>query len=88
MICWPFFAEQKTNCRYACTEWETGLEIEGEVTREKVAKLVKVLMEGEKGKEMGKKALGWKEKARLAVKPGGSSYQNLEFLINEILLKK
>ncbi|XP_022861223.1 7-deoxyloganetin glucosyltransferase-like [Olea europaea var. sylvestris] len=88
MICWPFFAEQQTNCRYACTEWETGLEIEGEVTREKVAKLVKILMEGEKGKEMGKKALEWKEKARLAVKPGGSSYQNLEFLINEILLKK
>ncbi|CAI9765374.1 unnamed protein product [Fraxinus pennsylvanica] len=87
MICWPFFAEQQTNCRYVCTEWETGLEIEGEVTREKVAKLVKVLMEGEKGKEMGKRALKWKEKARLAVKPGGSSYQNLEFLINEILLK-
>ncbi|CAI9770069.1 unnamed protein product [Fraxinus pennsylvanica] len=72
MICWPFFAEQQTNCRYACPKWEIGLEIEGDVTREKVAKLVKILMEGEKGKEMGKKALEWKEKARLAAKPGGS----------------
>ncbi|CAI9770068.1 unnamed protein product [Fraxinus pennsylvanica] len=72
MICWPFFVEQQTNCRYAFTKWEIGLEIGGDVTREKVAKLVKILMEGEKGKEMGKKALEWKEKARLAVKPGGS----------------
>ncbi|EYU18466.1 hypothetical protein ABFS82_02G058400 [Erythranthe guttata] len=87
MICWPFFAEQQTNCRYACTDWGTGLEIEGEVEREKVANLVRVLMEGEKGKEMRKNALEWKEKAQLAAKPGGSSYKNLEFLINEILLK-
>ncbi|XP_073022048.1 7-deoxyloganetin glucosyltransferase-like [Primulina eburnea] len=87
MICWPFFAEQQTNCRYACTEWEIGLEIEGDVEREKVANLVKVLMEGEKGKEMRKKALEWKDKAQLAAKPGGSSYNNFEVLVNEILLK-
>ncbi|XP_073048582.1 7-deoxyloganetin glucosyltransferase-like [Primulina eburnea] len=87
MICWPFFAEQQMNCRYACTEWEIGLEIEGDVEREKVANLVKVLIDGEKGKEMRKKALEWKDKAQLAAKPGGSSYRNLEVLINEILLK-
>ncbi|XP_075520759.1 7-deoxyloganetin glucosyltransferase-like [Primulina tabacum] len=87
MICWPFFAEQQTNCRYACTEWEIGLEIEGDVEREKVANLVKVLMEGEKGKQMRKKALEWKDKAQLAAKPGGSSYHNFEVLVNEILLK-
>ncbi|XP_054804968.1 linamarin synthase 1-like isoform X2 [Prosopis cineraria] len=26
MICWPFFAEQQTNCRYACTHWKIGME--------------------------------------------------------------
>nr|AYC63483.1 UDP-glycosyltransferase [Scoparia dulcis] len=87
MICWPFFAEQQTNCRYACRDWEMGLEIEGEVQREKVADLVKVMMEGEKGKELRKKALQWKDKAQAAAKPGGSSHHNLEFLINEFLLK-
>ncbi|GFP86765.1 7-deoxyloganetin glucosyltransferase [Phtheirospermum japonicum] len=87
MICWPFFAEQQTNCRYVCKDWEMGLEIEGEVRREKVSELVKVLMEGEKGKEMRKKALEWKNKAQLAAKESGSSYLNLELLINEILLK-
>ncbi|KAL0335105.1 UNVERIFIED_CONTAM: 7-deoxyloganetin glucosyltransferase [Sesamum radiatum] len=87
MICWPFFAEQQTNCRYVCRDWAMGLEIEGEVERETVGELVKVLMEGEKGKEMRKQALEWKDKAQAAAKPGGSSYHNLEFLINEILLK-
>ncbi|KAL0422394.1 UNVERIFIED_CONTAM: 7-deoxyloganetin glucosyltransferase [Sesamum latifolium] len=87
MISWPFFAEQQTNCRYVCTDWAMGLELEGEVEREKVGELVKVLMEGEKGKEMRKKALEWKDKAQAAAKPGGSSYHNLEFLVNEMLLK-
>ncbi|XP_057804004.1 7-deoxyloganetin glucosyltransferase-like [Salvia miltiorrhiza] len=87
MICWPFFAEQQTNCRYACTDWGVGVEIEGEVVREKVAEVVKVLMEGEKGKEMRKKALEWKHKAHAAVEAGGSSHRNFDFLINHILLK-
>ncbi|KAG8368656.1 hypothetical protein BUALT_Bualt15G0068200 [Buddleja alternifolia] len=86
MVCWPFFAEQQTNCRYACTKWEIGVEIEGDVTRGKVEKMVKVMMDGEKGKEMRKKALEWKDKARLAAKIGGSSYHNLEKLIDETLL--
>ncbi|CAA0842333.1 UDP-glycosyltransferase 85A2 [Striga hermonthica] len=81
MISWPFFAEQQTNCRYVCRDWGMGVEIEGEVRRDKVAELVKVLMEGEKGKEMRKRAAGWKEKARLAVGPDGSSYKNLESVV-------
>ncbi|CAA0807337.1 UDP-glycosyltransferase 85A2 [Striga hermonthica] len=87
MISWPFFAEQQTNCRYVCRDWGMGVEIEGEVRREKVAELVKLLMEGEKGKEMRKKAAEWKEKARSAAWPGGSSYENLELLIDDVLLK-
>ncbi|KAI3445744.1 hypothetical protein Pfo_002409 [Paulownia fortunei] len=86
MVCWPFFAEQQTNCRYACTTWEIGVEIEGDVTRGKVEKMVRLMMEGEKGKEMRKKALEWKQKSHLAAKPGGSSYRNLEKLINGTLL--
>ncbi|CDO97432.1 unnamed protein product [Coffea canephora] len=87
MICWPFFAEQQTNCRYACSTWENGVEIDSNATREKVAESVKEMMEGEKGRNMRAKALEWKEKARLATKPGGSSYQNLEKLIRNTLLE-
>jgi hypothetical protein len=27
MLCWPFFSEQVTNCRYACDEWGVELEV-------------------------------------------------------------
>ncbi|KAL2977556.1 hypothetical protein AAZX31_13G073800 [Glycine max] len=60
MICWPFFAEQQTNCWFCCKEWGIGLEIE-DVERDKIESLVRELMDGEKGKEMKEKALQWKE---------------------------
>ncbi|KAL6964267.1 7-deoxyloganetin glucosyltransferase [Sarracenia purpurea var. burkii] len=88
VICWPFFAEQQTNCWCSCTEWGIGLEIDNDVKREEVEKLVRELMEGEKGKEMKRKAVGWKKAAEEAAGPGGSSYINLEKLIGEVLLKK
>ncbi|XP_051147424.1 7-deoxyloganetin glucosyltransferase-like [Andrographis paniculata] len=87
MISWPFFAEQQTNCRYVCGAWGMGVEIEGEVKREEVARLVGVLMEGEKGKDMRKRAREWKEKARAAAKSGGASRRNLEHLIDQVLLR-
>ncbi|GAV92391.1 UDPGT domain-containing protein, partial [Cephalotus follicularis] len=34
MICWPFFADQQTNCRYCCTEWGIGMEINSDVKRD------------------------------------------------------
>jgi len=87
MICWPFFAEQQTNCRFCCNEWGIGLEIE-DATRDKIEILVKELMEGEKGKEMKEKALQWKKLAHNAASgPHGSSFMNLENLIHDVLLK-
>nr|BEE35699.1 phenylethanoid UDP-sugar dependent glycosyltransferase [Sesamum indicum] len=87
VICWPFFAEQQTNCRFSCVEWGMGMEIDNNVKRGEVEALVKELMDGEKGKKMKEKALEWKRKAEEAAAPGGSSYLNLENLINELLLQ-
>lgn len=33
MVCWPFFAEQQTNCKFCCEEWEVGMETGGDVRR-------------------------------------------------------
>ncbi|CAJ2644164.1 unnamed protein product [Trifolium pratense] len=86
MICWPFFAEQQTNCRFCCNEWEIGLEIE-DAKRDKIEDLVRELMDGEKGKEMKQKALEWKKLAQNASSgPHGSSFVNLENLICDVLL--
>ncbi|XP_027332574.1 7-deoxyloganetin glucosyltransferase-like [Abrus precatorius] len=86
MICWPFFAEQQTNCRFCCKEWGIGLEIE-DVKRDSVERLVRELMDGENGKKMKEKALEWKKLAAdAAASPNGSSFVNLENMIREVLI--
>ncbi|XP_022861206.1 7-deoxyloganetin glucosyltransferase-like [Olea europaea var. sylvestris] len=81
VICWPFFAEQQTNCRYSCVEWGMGMEIDNNVKRDEVEKLVRELMDGEKRKKMKEKTMEWKKKAEEATVPGGSSYMNVEKLV-------
>ncbi|KAJ4965000.1 hypothetical protein NE237_016849 [Protea cynaroides] len=88
MICWPFFAEQQTNCRYSCSHWGIGTEIDNNVKRDEVEKLVRELMEGDKGKEMKSKAMMWKKKAEEATTPLGSSFFNFDNMVNQILLSK
>ncbi|KAG6477042.1 hypothetical protein ZIOFF_066292 [Zingiber officinale] len=83
MLSWPFFAEQQTNCRYACTEWGNGMEIDNNVKREEVEGLIRELMgNGDKGREMRRRAVGWKEAAERATQPGGSSFLNLDRLVD------
>ncbi|KAL9249730.1 7-deoxyloganetin glucosyltransferase-like protein [Drosera capensis] len=87
MICWPFFADQQTNTWFSCEKWGIAMEIDSEVTRHKVEKQVRELMEGEKGKDMRKKAKEWKRLAHEAIAPpAGSSYSNFENLIQSLLL--
>ncbi|RWR79292.1 7-deoxyloganetin glucosyltransferase-like protein [Cinnamomum micranthum f. kanehirae] len=85
VVCWPFFAEQQTNCRYACTEWGIGMEIDSNVKRDEVEGVIREMMEGEKGKEMRNKALEWKDLSEIATKSGGSSYKNFDDLVNKVL---
>ncbi|CAH9128752.1 unnamed protein product [Cuscuta epithymum] len=87
MLCWPFFAEQPTNCWFSCTKLGVGMEIDGNVEKGAVERLVRELMDGEKGKEMKKKAMEWKRLAEDAIStPNGSSCLNLQRLINDHLL--
>ncbi|CAK9309230.1 unnamed protein product [Citrullus colocynthis] len=86
MISWPFFSEQHMNSHYCETEWGNGLEIGSDVKREEVEKLVRELMEGEKGKEMRKNSKEWKRKAEEACKFCGSSSTNLDRVISDVLL--
>ncbi|KAK1436380.1 hypothetical protein QVD17_02159 [Tagetes erecta] len=82
VICWPFFAEQQTNCWYCCNQWGIGLEIDSDVKRKQVEKLVRYLMVEEKGKEMRKMAMVWKERSE-----SSSSLFNIDKLINQVLLQ-
>lgn len=88
MICWPYFSDQLINCRYACAEWGVGMEINTDVERNEVENVVRELMEGEKGREMKKKAMEWKRQAERATSFDGSSYLNFNKLVKEVLLSK
>ncbi|KAI3938636.1 hypothetical protein MKW92_047893 [Papaver armeniacum] len=69
IICYPFFAEQHTNCRYSCVDWGIGMQIEHNVTKAEVEKSVKELLEGEKGKKMKHRAMEWKQKPQMPFHP-------------------
>ena len=88
MLCWPFFGDQPANCRFICNEWEIGLEIDKDVKRDEVEKLVNELMVGEKGKKMKQKIMELKKKVEEDTRPGGVSYKNLDKVIKDVLLKK
>lgn len=85
MVCWPFFADQQTNCWYCCTKWGVGMELDSNVKRDEVERLVRELIEGEKGKELKIKAIEWKNLTEEATK-AGSSAMKLDKLINQMLI--
>ncbi|XP_043696678.1 7-deoxyloganetin glucosyltransferase-like [Telopea speciosissima] len=86
VLCWPFFGDQQTNCRYSCVHWGIGKEINNDVKREEVERLVREMMVGERGKEMKAKAMEWKKKAESAIVPGGSSHVHFDNMLNQLLL--
>ncbi|KAG7593547.1 UDP-glucuronosyl/UDP-glucosyltransferase [Arabidopsis thaliana x Arabidopsis arenosa] len=87
MVCWPYFADQQTNCKFCCDEWEVGIEIGGDVKREEVEAVVRELMDGEKGKKMREKAEEWRRLGEAATEhKHGSSAMNFEMVVSKILL--
>uniref|UniRef100_A0A453QHU2 Glycosyltransferase n=1 Tax=Aegilops tauschii subsp. strangulata TaxID=200361 RepID=A0A453QHU2_AEGTS len=86
MVCWPFFAEQQTNCRYKCTEWGIGMEIGDNVRRTEVEAMIREVMEEEKGREMRRRVIELQKSAVASARPGGRSMHNVDRLIQEVLL--
>uniref|UniRef100_A0ACD5UQC4 Uncharacterized protein n=1 Tax=Avena sativa TaxID=4498 RepID=A0ACD5UQC4_AVESA len=88
MVCWPFFAEQQTNCRYKCTEWGIGMEIGDEVRRAQVEGTIREAMEGEKGREMRRRVMELRDSAVASARRDGRSMRNVDRLIHEVLLPR
>ncbi|TKY50105.1 7-deoxyloganetin glucosyltransferase [Spatholobus suberectus] len=88
MLCWPIVADRPTNCRYICNEWGIGIEIDTNVKREEMEKVINELMVGKKAKTMRQKVMELRKKAEEYTKLGGRSYMNLDIVISEVLLKQ
>ncbi|KAF3444677.1 hypothetical protein FNV43_RR14370 [Rhamnella rubrinervis] len=91
ILAWPMMAEQPLNAKMVVEEIKVGLRVEtcdgsvkGFVRSEGLKKMVKALMEGDKGKDVRKKTKEVAAMANKAVEEGGSSWSSLESLINEI----
>ncbi|XP_059303815.1 UDP-glycosyltransferase 90A1-like [Lycium ferocissimum] len=91
----PFMAEQHLNARMVTEEIGVGLRImprngsvRGFVEAEEVEKMVRELMEGEKGERVRKKVKEVGENAMEAMKEGGSSWSTLGLLIDDACATK
>lgn len=88
---WPMMAEQHFNAKMVAEELEVGLRVEtidgsseGFVVWQGLSKMVKELIEGEMGKNARKKVKELSEVAKKSVEEGGSSWCNMETLLNEL----
>ncbi|KAL4576245.1 hypothetical protein LXL04_012336 [Taraxacum kok-saghyz] len=83
MICWPFFLDQQVNSRYVGEVWKLGLDMKDSCDRVIVEKMVRELMEVRRD-EFRKSTDQMAKVAKECLMKGGSSYCNLERLVNDI----
>ncbi|GLJ23723.1 hypothetical protein SUGI_0449680 [Cryptomeria japonica] len=81
MICWPFYAEQQINRTYVSQVWKIGISMNDYVTRGVMEEMVRKLMKGKEGEEMRRRSAELRDSSIKAVKKGGSSYNNLEKIL-------
>ncbi|XP_057468635.1 anthocyanidin 3-O-glucosyltransferase 5-like [Actinidia eriantha] len=84
MVAWPLYAEQRMNA--AALAEEVGVAVrpaagERVVGREEVERVVRLVMEGEEGKVMRRRARELRESARKALDFGGSSWSSLSSVV-------
>ncbi|XP_058109350.1 7-deoxyloganetic acid glucosyltransferase-like [Magnolia sinica] len=82
MICWPFFADQQINSRFVGHVWRVGLDMKDRCDRRTVEMLVREMMY--ENVELRKRAAKMADLAKKCVSRGGSSYMNMERLIEDI----
>ncbi|XP_010032068.2 7-deoxyloganetic acid glucosyl transferase [Eucalyptus grandis] len=83
MVCWPFFADQQLNSRLVSHAWKAGLDMKDVCDREVVERMVNEVM-GERKEEFAAAAGDLARRARDAASEGGSSWDNLDRLIEDI----
>ncbi|XP_028791623.1 anthocyanidin 3-O-glucosyltransferase 5-like [Neltuma alba] len=81
MIAWPLYAEQRMNATMLVEQ--VGMAVRagesdgGVIGRKEIEKAVRVMLEGEEGKAVRRKAKELKQRATETLRNGGSSYESL-----------
>nr|APU54677.1 UGT709G1 [Crocus sativus] len=84
MICWPFFADQLINSRFASEVWKIALDMKDLCGRSHVERMVKEVMSGEKGEELRNSSCEMADRVKKSAEEGGSSYANFKELVGHI----
>ncbi|KAF3683879.1 7-deoxyloganetic acid glucosyltransferase [Capsicum annuum] len=87
MICWPYFVDQHVNSRYVGEVWKLGLDMKDICDRATVERMVRQVMEVNKIKFL-ERAKQMSDLAIASVAESGSSYQDLDRLIEDIRLMR
>ena len=85
MICWSYFYDQQVNSRFVSEVWKLGMDMKDVCDRVIIEKMVNDLM-GEKKEVFMKSTVEMARLANESVSEGGSSYCNLNRLIEDIRL--
>ncbi|KAL4280727.1 hypothetical protein GQ457_03G025890 [Hibiscus cannabinus] len=89
MIGVPKWTDQLTDAKFVEEIWEIGVRAEedeeGVVRKDELMRCLKEVMEGEKGKEMKRKANKWRDSAKRAIDQGGSSDQCINEFVEHLM---
>ncbi|KAA8534140.1 hypothetical protein F0562_031667 [Nyssa sinensis] len=83
MICWPYLGDQFINSRFVSEVWRLGLDMKDTCDRIIIETMVRDLMDVRKD-EFQQRANQMAKLAKRAIHEGGSSYSNLNHLIDYI----
>ncbi|XP_042513520.1 UDP-glycosyltransferase 87A1-like [Macadamia integrifolia] len=91
MLTFPLFADQIPNSLLIVEDWKIGLTVkedtgeENVVGRDKIARVVRRLMDGEEGIELRERAKELQRSCQRAIKNDGSTFTNLNAFIGGLL---
>ncbi|CAB4267007.1 unnamed protein product [Prunus armeniaca] len=92
MVAMPQWTDQLTNAKFVEDEWKVGVRVKvdqmGIVTKEEIERCIAQVMEGERGKEIKRNSMRWRELAKEAAAEGGSSDKNIEEFVAALLSQK
>ncbi|PQM36862.1 UDP-glycosyltransferase 74E2-like [Prunus yedoensis var. nudiflora] len=90
MVAMPQWTDQLTNAKFVEDEWKVGVRVkvdQGIVTKEEIERCIAQVMEGDRGNEIKRNSMRWRELAKEAVDEGGSSDKNIEEFVAALLCK-
>ncbi|KAF5798063.1 putative UDP-glucuronosyl/UDP-glucosyltransferase, UDP-glycosyltransferase family [Helianthus annuus] len=90
MVAMPQWSDQTTNAKYVEDVWGVGVrarpDANGLVSSRVLGSCIREVMEGEKGLQMKKNVMKWRDLAKEAIGEGGSSDNNIDEFVAELKL--